>query len=88
MELRLDELRRNFGAQIEFQHRFCHVFGDVPGKMAMGWHDKGGYEGFAEHVQHVAARFNLFGNVGYRIVEANIQELLREPNSDLASCEW
>jgi hypothetical protein len=30
-------------------------------------------------------RQKLFGNVGYRIVEANIQELLREPNPDLAS---
>ena len=54
-ELRLDEARRNFGAQIEFQHRFCQVFGDVPGKMAAGWRDKG--EGVAEHVQHVPARF-------------------------------
>jgi predicted DsbA family dithiol-disulfide isomerase len=202
-ELRLDEARRNFGEQIRFQHRFCSVFGDVPGKIATGWRDKGGYEGFAEHVQHIAARFpeapihprlwresqpassdpahvflkaaqiceqeqscapgafergirklrdaffvegrnvaqrevlagigagldapvdllfrliddgrahaalaadyreaetlgvkgsptmilnegrqKLFGNVGYRIVEANIQELLREPNPDLAS---
>jgi predicted DsbA family dithiol-disulfide isomerase len=202
-ELRLDQARRDFGARIQFQHRFCQVFGDVPGKMAAGWRDKGGYDGFADHVQHVAARFpeapihprlwrdsrpassnpahvflkavqiceqeqscapgaferglrevrdaffvegldvaqrevlidiaagleapvdlvcrliddgrahaalasdykeaevqgvkgsptmilnegrqQLFGNVGYRIVEANIQELLREPNPDLAS---
>jgi protein-disulfide isomerase len=30
-------------------------------------------------------RQKLFGNVGYRIIEANIQELLREPNPDQAS---
>ena len=30
-------------------------------------------------------RQKLFGNVGYRIIEVNIQELLREPNPDQAS---
>lgn len=30
-------------------------------------------------------RQTLYGNVGYRIIEANIQELLREPNPDNAS---
>ncbi|MEK8095481.1 DsbA family protein [Methylocystis sp. IM3] len=30
-------------------------------------------------------RQKLYGNVGYRIIEANIQELLREPNPDQAS---
>nr|WP_276556805.1 DsbA family protein [Rhodoblastus acidophilus] len=30
-------------------------------------------------------RQTLYGNVGYRIIEANIQELLREPNPDHAS---
>lgn len=31
------------------------------------------------------ARQKLYGNVGYRIIEANISELLREPNPDWAS---
>jgi predicted DsbA family dithiol-disulfide isomerase len=30
-------------------------------------------------------RQKLYGNVGYRTIEANIQELLREPNPDQAS---
>lgn len=30
-------------------------------------------------------RQKLFGNVGYRLIEANIKELLREPNADLGS---
>jgi predicted DsbA family dithiol-disulfide isomerase len=30
-------------------------------------------------------RQKLYGNVGYRIIEANIQELLRAPNAELAS---
>ena len=30
-------------------------------------------------------RQKLYGNVGFRIIEANIQELLREPKPDQAS---
>ncbi|PPQ29291.1 hypothetical protein CCR94_15720 [Rhodoblastus sphagnicola] len=56
-ELRLDQARHDFGAQIQVQYRFFQVFGDVPGKMATSWRDKGGYDGFADHVQTIAARF-------------------------------
>jgi predicted DsbA family dithiol-disulfide isomerase len=30
-------------------------------------------------------RQKLYGNVGFRIIEANIRELLREPSADQAS---
>ena len=30
-------------------------------------------------------RQKLYGNIGYRIIEANIQELLRDPDPDQAS---
>ncbi len=30
-------------------------------------------------------RQKLYGNVGYRIIDANIQEMLREPRTDQAS---
>ena len=30
-------------------------------------------------------RQTLYGNVGYRVLEANIQELLRAPSADQAS---
>ncbi len=32
-----------------------------------------------------AGRQILYGNVGYRLIEANLNELLRAPNSDDAS---
>jgi predicted DsbA family dithiol-disulfide isomerase len=56
-EPRLAEVRRTFGDQVEFQYRFCPVFGDVPGKMASVWKDRGGYEGFTDHVQQTAMAF-------------------------------
>jgi predicted DsbA family dithiol-disulfide isomerase len=65
-ELRLDAVRRTFGDQVEFDFRFCSVFGDVPGKIAAAWRDKGGAEGYADHVRKAAQAFpelRLHGNV-------------------------
>jgi predicted DsbA family dithiol-disulfide isomerase len=56
-EPRLAEVRRTFGDQVEFQYRFCPVFGDVPGKIATAWQSKGGYHGFADHVENAGHKF-------------------------------
>lgn len=56
-ELRLAAVRRTFGDQVDFEIRFCSVFGDVPNKIASTWQAKGGYDGFAEHVRHAAEAF-------------------------------
>ncbi len=54
---RIDELKKELQNQIEFQYCFVDVFGDVPAKIDAQWKEKGGYEGFAEHVQKSAAVF-------------------------------
>jgi predicted DsbA family dithiol-disulfide isomerase len=56
-DLRLAAVQSAFGEQVQFDFRFCSVFGDAPRKMATAWDAKGGYEGFADHVQHVAQQF-------------------------------
>jgi predicted DsbA family dithiol-disulfide isomerase len=56
-EPRLAEVRRTFGDRVAFQYRFCPVFGDAPGKIAGAWQGKGGYEGFADHVQNAGRQF-------------------------------
>lgn len=56
-ELRLAEIARNFGDQVELDFRFCSVFGDTPRKIATAWSAKGGYDGFADHLQHAARQF-------------------------------
>jgi predicted DsbA family dithiol-disulfide isomerase len=56
-DLRLKAVRQTFGDQVEFQYRFCPVFGDVPGKIATSWQNRDGYDGFADHVQHSAMAF-------------------------------
>jgi len=57
-EARLEEIRAQFGDEVEIEHRFCSVFGDSATKVGDGWQSRGGYEGFAAHVHEVAARFD------------------------------
>ena len=57
-QARLDEIGRNFGADVRIEHKFCSVFGNTADKIARGWADKGGYQGFNRHLQEVAGRFD------------------------------
>ncbi len=57
-QIKLDELRRQFGDRICVKHRFLHLFGDVAARMETGWADKGGAAGYSRHVQQIAARFD------------------------------
>lgn len=57
-QIKLDELRRQFGDRIRVEHHFLPLFGDVDTRVKRGWGDKGGAMGYARHVQEVAARFD------------------------------
>jgi len=56
-QIRIDELQSNFPDEVRIEYRFLSVFGDVPGKMAAQWADRGELEGYAAHVQEIAAKF-------------------------------
>jgi predicted DsbA family dithiol-disulfide isomerase len=56
-EVRLEQLRREYGNQVEFEYRFIPIFGATRYRIGEGWSDRGGYEGFGAHVRKVAARF-------------------------------
>jgi predicted DsbA family dithiol-disulfide isomerase len=56
-ERRIEELRRQLGEQINLRYHYVDIFGDSHGKMAKQWQDRGGFSGFAEHVQHSASQF-------------------------------
>ena len=56
-QIRIDELEANFSAQVCMDYRFFPVFGDVAGKIAAQWSDKGGIKAYARHVQEVAGQF-------------------------------
>ncbi|MEZ5530073.1 MAG: DsbA family protein [Porticoccaceae bacterium] len=63
---RIDELNKKLGSRIELRHHYMDVFGDVPTKMNTQWESKGGYVGFAEHVQKSASAFD-YAHVNPRI---------------------
>lgn len=57
-QIKLDELRRQFGAQVRVEYRFLHLFGDVAARIETGWGDKGGAAGYSRHVQKMAVHFD------------------------------
>lgn len=56
-QVRLDELQSKYGDAIQIKQRFISVFGDTTNRIGKGWQDKGGYEGFSDHVLDVAKKF-------------------------------
>ena len=57
-QIKLDELRRQFGDQLRVEYQFLRVFGDVSARIDSGWRDKGGAVGYARHLKQIAARFD------------------------------
>lgn len=56
-EVRLDELRKEFGDSVELEYRFIPIFGATRYRIAEGWKERGGYAGFGAHVRKVAEDF-------------------------------
>jgi predicted DsbA family dithiol-disulfide isomerase len=56
-QVRLDELRRRFGARVSIDHRFVSIFGDTATRIGARWSDRGGFEGYADHVREVVGGF-------------------------------
>lgn len=56
-QIRLDELKRKFGKQIQWHHHFIQVFGAAEAKIEKNWGLKGGVKGYNHHVLNIADRF-------------------------------
>jgi predicted DsbA family dithiol-disulfide isomerase len=57
-QIRIDELLRNFGNEVEIDYRFTSVFGNVVGKMESAWKNRGGMRGYSAHVREIIGRFD------------------------------
>lgn len=57
-QIRLNEVAERFGTDVHVDHKFCSVFGTTADKIARGWMDRGGYEGFNRHLKHVMQQFD------------------------------
>ncbi|MGB8221499.1 MAG: DsbA family protein [Polyangiales bacterium] len=56
-EVRLDQLRKEYGSSIELEYRFIPIFGATRHRIGEGWKRRGGFTAFGEHVQKVAKDF-------------------------------
>lgn len=52
--IRMDELKQEFGDDIEIINRFVPIFGAGKQHVSNVWKDEGGFEGFNAHLQEVA----------------------------------
>ncbi len=56
--VRLEEMARRFEGRIEISMHFCPVFPDAHAKITTGWADRGGFDGYADHVDGVGRQFD------------------------------
>ncbi len=56
-QIRLDELRRQYGDRIRLSYHFIPVFGCTAQRVGEGWREEGGYAAFGEHVRGVCRQF-------------------------------
>ena len=57
-QIRLEELKTAFPDNIEIDYHFVSVFGNAREKLEKGWRDRGGLEGYSEHVKATASKFD------------------------------
>ena len=56
--IRFERLVEKFSDQVHFQTHFCSVFPDARGKITKNWEGRGGFQGYADHVDTVACKFD------------------------------
>ncbi len=57
-QARVDEVAERFSDEVSVDYRFCSVFGDTAHKIEVGWAERGGYQGFADHLRESVSGFD------------------------------
>lgn len=57
-QIRVDELQREFGEQLQMKYHFIPLFAVTEKRIGDGWRDRGGYAGFGRHVLEVGQQFD------------------------------
>ena len=56
-QVRIDELKQKFSSQVSIEYRFTTIFGAPQHKIGVKWQDRGGFEGYGNHVRKVCEKF-------------------------------
>lgn len=57
-QIRVDELKQQFGDEVEMEYHFVQVFGQAHQKLEAQWGQRGGAEAYGKHVKEVVAKFD------------------------------
>jgi predicted DsbA family dithiol-disulfide isomerase len=57
-QIRLDELKITFQEKIEIEYHFVPVFDSACEKLESRWKDRGGLQGYSQHVRDIANKFD------------------------------
>ncbi len=57
-QARIDQLKADYSARISLQYRFIPVFAAARQRIARDWKTRGSFEGFGQHLQEVAGRWD------------------------------
>ena len=74
-QIRLGELQKKHRRDIEVTHHFIPLFGNTEHRI----------DGSPTYLLN-QGRQKLYGNVGYKIIEANVEEVLRRPAEAASWC--
>ena len=54
---RLEELHQQWGDSVAVHHHYLNLFGDTSKRIGQQWADRGGFDGFGQHVRDAAAPY-------------------------------
>jgi predicted DsbA family dithiol-disulfide isomerase len=74
-QIRLDELKATFQGDIEIEIHFVSVFGNAREKLEKNWRDRGGFQGYSDHVHEAGKKFD------HITLNPNIWTGVRPPSS-------
>ena len=57
-QIRLEELKNTFQDSISIDYHFVSVFGNTREKLENQWRDRGGLQGYSDHVKEIAQKFD------------------------------
>ena len=57
-QIRLEELKNTFQDSISIDYHFVSVFGNAREKLENQWRDRGGLQGYSDHVKEIAQKFD------------------------------
>jgi len=58
-QARLDQLRKDFSDKINLSCHYVSIFGDTYNKIENNWQDKGGFNGYREHIEKVCQQYDF-----------------------------